>query len=108
MISITYNSICTEKMLKDYGFSKNNNLYKISKPLYENNGIPLIILSLVVDMNNQYVGYDIIDQNTKLLYFAFYDQTQNNQNVVLHKVENKLQEILRDMDQKNILKVNEV
>ena len=95
---------CTPKILQDYGFVKHGLNYKLSIPLYAYKRTPVISVNFLVSGTNDYIGYDVIDNNSDMIYTAYYDTSLCAENKVLEKVKRKLDEIFEEMTEKNILK----
>lgn len=78
--------------------------YKLSVPLYTYKTTPVISVNFLVSCLDNYIGYDVIDNNSDMIYTAYYDTSLCAENKVLEKVKRKLDEILEEMTEKNILK----
>ena len=94
---------CTPKFLQDYGFAKHGLNYKLSIPLYAYKRTPVISVNFLVSGTNDYIGYDVIDNNSGIIYSAYYDTRQISENKVLDKIKRKLDEVFEEMVEKNIL-----
>lgn len=66
--------------------------------------IPVISVNFLVSCLDNYIGYDVIDNNSDMIYTAYYDTSLCAENKVLEKVKRKLDEIFEEMTEKNILK----
>lgn len=95
---------CKHEDLVAYGFRKHGLNYKLSVPLYTYKKIPVISINFLVSCLDNYIGYDVIDNNSDMIYTAYYDTSLCAENKVLEKVKRKLDEILEEMTEKNILK----
>ena len=91
------------KILQDYGFVKHGLNYKLSIPLYAYKRTPVISVNFLVTGTNDYIGYDVIDNNSDMIYSAYYDTSQTNENKVLDKIKQKLNKVFEEMVEKNIL-----
>ena len=94
---------CTPKILQDYGFVKHGLNYKLSIPLYAYKRTPVISVNFLVSGTNDYIGYDVIDNNSGIIYSAYYDTSQISENKVLDKIKRKLDEVFEEMVEKNVL-----
>lgn len=94
---------CTPKILQDYGFVKHGLNYKLSIPLYTYKKTPVISVNFLVSGINDYIGYDVIDNNSDMIYSAYYDASQISENKVLDKIKQKLNKVFEEMVEKNIL-----
>lgn len=63
-----------------------------------------ISINFLVSCLDNYIGYDVIDNNSDMIYTAYYDTSLCAENKVLEKVKRKLDEIFEEMTEKNILK----
>ncbi|MBC5688074.1 hypothetical protein H8S37_03880 [Mediterraneibacter sp. NSJ-55] len=99
------NKACTHEKLIDYGFKKYGTSYKLIFPLYKYKDIPTISISFLVSFPDNYIGYDVIDNNSELLYFPYYDSeySNKNKNIVLKKVISGVNKILCDMNRNKII-----
>ena len=94
---------CNHEMLINYGFKKYGINYKMFIPLYQKNSETLIELEMLVSSVDYYIGYDVIDKNTNMIYTPYYDSEYSNvnNNLVLARVKNQIEKIfneLRNMD----------
>ena len=89
--------------MQDYGFVKHGLNYKLSIPLYAYKRTPVISVNFLVSGTNDYIGYDVIDNNSGIIYSAYYDTSQISENKVLDKIKRKLDEVFEEMVEKNIL-----
>lgn len=95
---------CNHENLIAYGFKKHGLNYTLSVPLYTYKKIPVISANFMVSGLDNYIGYDVIDNNSDMIYSAYYDTNLDNENKVLDKVKRKLDEVFEDLKEKNILK----
>jgi len=96
---------CSDMRLLKYGFAKrHSNCYKLNLPLYKYEDAPVIILSVITSLKDNYIGYDVIDCNSDTLYAAFYDQEYHKNNKVLQNVNKKLDSIFNEMKIRKIIK----
>ena len=97
---------CSDVRLLKYGFTKRHgNYYKLNLPLYRYENSPVIILSVITSLKDDYIGYDVIDCNSDTLYAAFYDdQEYHKNNKVLQNVNKKLDSIFNEMKTRKIIK----
>lgn len=94
---------CNHEILINYGFKKYGMNYKMFIPLYQKNGETLIELEILISSIDRYIGYDVIDKNTNMIYTPYYDSEYSNvnNNLVLARVKNQIEKIfneLRNMD----------
>ena len=94
---------CNHEMLINYGFKKYGMNYKMFVPLYQKNGETLIELEMVVSSVDHYIGYDVVDRCNDTLYTAYYDPEYAAKSDVLDYVVEKVNKILADMADKNII-----
>ena len=94
---------CSHDTLINFGFKKYGMNYKMFIPLYQKNGETLIELEILISSIDRYIGYDVIDKNTNMIYTPYYDSEYSNvnNNLVLARVKNQIEKIfneLRNMD----------
>lgn len=94
---------CNHEILINYGFKKYGMNYKMFIPLYQKNNETLIELEILISSIDRYIGYDVIDKNTNMIYTPYYDSEYSNvnNNLVLARVKNQIEKIfneLRNMD----------
>lgn len=94
---------CNHEMLINYGFKKYGMNYKMFIPLYQKNGETLIELEFLISSVDHYIGYDVIDKCNDTLYTAYYDSEYAAKSDVLDSVRVKIDEILSDMADQNII-----
>lgn len=94
---------CNHEMLINYGFKKYGINYKMFVPLYQKNGETLIELEMLVSSVDHYIGYDVVDRCNDTLYTAYYDPEYAAKSDVLDCVVEKVNWILNDMAEKNII-----
>lgn len=97
---------CNHEILINYGFKKYGMNYKMFIPLYQKNGETLIELEILISSTDHYIGYDVIDKNTNMIYTPYYDSEYSNvnNNLVLAQVKDKIEEILIDLRNMGIIK----
>ena len=94
---------CNHDALINFGFKKYGMNYKMFIPLYQKNGETLIEIEILISSIDRYIGYDVIDKNTNMIYTPYYDSEYSdaNNNLVLARVKNQIEKIfneLRNMD----------
>ena len=94
---------CNHEMLINYGFKKYGMNYKMFVPLYQKNNETLIELEMLVSSVDHYIGYDVVDRCNDTLYTAYYDPEYVAKSDVLDCVVEKINWILNDMAEKNII-----
>lgn len=94
---------CNHEMLINYGFKKYGMNYKMFVPLYQKNNETLIELEMLVSSVDHYIGYDVVDRCNDTLYTAYYDPEYAAKSDVLDCVVEKVNWILNDMAEKNII-----
>lgn len=94
---------CNHEMLINYGFKKYGMNYKMFVPLYQKNSETLIELEMLVSSVDHYIGYDVVDRCNDTLYTAYYDPEYVAKSDVLDCVVEKMNWILNDMTEKNII-----
>lgn len=97
---------CNHDALINFGFKKYGMNYKMFIPLYQKNGETLIELEILISSIDHYIGYDVIDKNTNMIYTPYYDSEYSNvnNNLVLAQVKDKIEEILIDLRNMGIIK----
>ena len=97
---------CSHDTLINFGFKKYGMNYKMFIPLYQKNNETLIELEMLVSSVDHYIGYDVIDKNTNMIYTPYYDSEYSNvnNNLVLAQVKDKIEEILIDLRNMSIIK----
>ena len=97
---------CNHDALINFGFKKYGMNYKMFVPLYQNNNETLIELEILISSIDHYIGYDVIDKNTNMIYTPYYDSEYSNvnNNLVLAQVKDKIEEILIDLRNMGIIK----
>lgn len=97
---------CSHDTLINFGFKKYGMNYKMFIPLYHKNNETLIELEMLVSSVDYYIGYDVIDKNTNMIYTPYYDSEYSNvnNNLVLAQVKDKIEEILIDLRNMGIIK----
>ena len=95
---------CSHDKLIEYGFKKHGLNYKLSSPLYTYKDIPVISVTFLVSGLDHYIGYDIIDNNSDMLYSPYYDPEYAGNNKVLKTISKKMTKMINDMVDKNIIK----
>ena len=94
---------CSHDALIDFGFKKYGMNYKMFVPLYQKNNETLIELEMLVSSVDHYIGYDVVDRCNDTLYTAYYDPEYAAKSDVLDCVVEKMNWILNDMAEKNII-----
>lgn len=96
---------CSHDTLINFGFKKYGMNYKMFIPLYQKNNETLIELEMLVSSLDHYIGYDVIDKNIGMIYSPYYDTEYSNvkNNLVLARVNNKIEEVLSDLRDANII-----
>lgn len=99
---------CSAEELLKYGFKKcgvNNEMYKISIPLYRYKKIPVISVIFFVFVSEKYISYDVIDNNSGSIYIHLYNRNHSNpkRNKVLKSVINELNKCFENMKKANII-----
>lgn len=94
---------CNHEMLINYGFKKYGMNYKMFVPLYQKNSETLIELEMLVSSVDHYIGYDVVDRCNDTLYTAYYDPEYAAKSDVLDCVVEKVNWILNDIAEKNII-----
>ena len=103
MKQLKLNNKCNHDTLINFGFKKYGMNYKMFIPLYQKNGETLIEIEILISSIDHYIGYDVIDKNTNMIYTPYYDSEYSdaNNNLVLARVKNQIEKIfneLRNMD----------
>jgi len=106
MKQLKLNNKCNHDTLINFGFKKYGMNYKVFIPLYQKNGETLIELEILISSIDHYIGYDVIDKNTNMIYTPYYDSEYSNvnNNLVLAQVKDKIEEILIDLRNMGIIK----
>lgn len=106
MKQLKLNNQCNHDTLINFGFKKYGMNYKMFIPLYQKNGETLIELEILISSIDHYIGYDVIDKNTNMIYTPYYDSEYSNvnNNLVLAQVKDKIEEILIDLRNMGIIK----
>lgn len=103
MKQLKLNNQCNHDTLINFGFKKYGMNYKMFIPLYQKNDETLIEIEILISSIDRYIGYDVIDKNTNMIYTPYYDSEYSdaNNNLVLARVKNQIEKIfneLRNMD----------
>ena len=106
MKQLKLNNQCNHDTLINFGFKKYGMNYKMFIPLYQKNGETLIEIEILISSIDHYIGYDVIDKNTNMIYTPYYDSEYSNvnNNLVLAQVKDKIEEILIDLRNMGIIK----
>ena len=88
-----------------YGFRKCGTNYRLNLPLYKYKNIPVIIVNFIISTSDNYIGYDVIDNNSGGVYTHFYNRSYSNpkHNKVLKKVILEINKCLESMKNANII-----
>lgn len=94
----------TDDLIK-YGFKKYGTNYRLNIPLYRYKDIPVVSASFIISVSDNYIGYDVIDNNSGEIYTHFYNRTYTNpkHNKVLKVVIKELNLNLEKMKRLNII-----
>lgn len=105
MSNVYLNKHCKIKNLLEYGFRKNKKYYELIKPIYINNNCPVISVKFIISLDDSFIDYDVINNNSGELYTHFYNREYGNQkqNKVLKIIINELNKILKEMKSRNII-----
>lgn len=88
-------------MLTSMGFvTYNGNLFRFRKNLYKD----LIYISIVIDLKEKDISYEVIDNNTNGLYIYFYNNTNKENNLVARQVTDKFNKIIDELSSNKIIK----
>lgn len=106
MKQLKLNNQCNHDTLINFGFKKYGMNYKMFVPLYQSNNETLIEIEILISSIDHYIGYDVIDKNTNMIYTPYYDSEYSNvnNNLVLAQVKDKIEEILIDLRNMGIIK----
>ena len=106
MKQLKLNNLCNHDTLINFGFKKYGMNYKMFVPLYQKNGEALIELEILISFIDHYIGYDVIDKNSNMIYTPYYDSEYSdaNRNLVLTQVKEKIEKILIDLRNMDIIK----
>ena len=94
---------CSHDDLINFGFKKYGMNYKMFIPLYQKNNETLIELEILISCADNYIGCDVIDKCNDTLYTAYYDPEYAAKSDVLDCVTKKVNEILSNMAEINII-----
>lgn len=94
---------CNQKNLSKFGFKQYGSNFKNIFPLFIHNGETLIQAEFLVSLQDNYIGYDIIDVCNDTLYLPYYDTSFSNNNIVLEKVKKNFNELITGFAKKNII-----
>lgn len=99
MKQLKLNNKCNHDTLINFGFKKYGINYKVFIPLYQKNGETLIELEILISSIDYYIGYDVIDKNTNMIYTPYYDSeySDTNNNLVLAQVKNQIEKIFNEL-----------
>lgn len=105
MKQLKLNNKCNHDTLINFGFKKYGMNYKMFIPIYQKNGETLIELEILISSIDHYIGYDVIDKNTNMIYTPYYDSeySDTNNNLVLAQVKNQIEKILNELRNMNII-----
>ena len=106
MKQLKLNNQCNHDTLINFGFKKYGMNYKMFVPRYQSNNETLIEIEILISSIDHYIGYDVIDKNTNMIYTPYYDSEYSNvnNNLVLAQVKDKIEEILIDLRNMGIIK----
>ena len=96
---------CTHDKLVKFGFRKYGLSYKLFLPLYKYKTYDVIIVEFLVSTIDHYIGYDVIDNNTGKLYFPYYSNNNNLNNLVLQQITEKIIRIFDELNNQNIITI---
>ena len=96
---------CTHDKLVKFGFRKYGLSYKLFLPLYKYKTHDVIIVEFLVSTIDHYIGYDMIDNNTGTLYFPYYSNDNNLNNLVLQQITEKIIRIFDELSNQNIIAI---
>lgn len=65
----------------------------------------VIIVEFLVSTIDHYIGYDVIDNNTGTLYFPYYSNDNNLNNLVLQQITEKIIRIFDELNNQNIITI---
>ena len=91
-----------EKILKENGFINLTSCYYMKRKLYENK----ITLTITIEKESKNVTVEVYDEMLKHIYTPFYNIDYNQNNKVLDEVIKKYDSIIKDLVEKDILKLN--
>lgn len=94
---------CNHDTLIKFGFKKYGMNYRMFVPLYQKNGETLIELEIQISCVDHYIGYDVVDRCNNTLYMSYYDQDLYGTNLVLLKVQEKVNEVFEELLNENII-----
>lgn len=99
MKQLKLNNKCNHDTLIYFGFKKYGMNYKMFIPIYQKNGETLIELEILISSIDHYIGYDVIDKNTNMIYTPYYDSeySDTNNNLVLAQVKNQIEKIFNEL-----------
>ena len=105
MKQLKLNNKCNHDTLINFGFKKYGMNYKMFIPLYQKNGETLIELEFLISSIDHYIGYDVIDKNTNMIYTPYYDSEYSdaNNNLVLARVKNQIEKIFNELHNMDII-----
>lgn len=105
MWEINLHKECKKDDLTKYGFRKCGVAYRLNIPLYKYKNTPVISANFVVLLSDNYIGYDVIDNNSGELYTHLYNRLYSNPkcNKVLKKIIKELNIILEKMKNSELI-----
>lgn len=105
MKQLKLNHKCNHDTLINFGFKKYGMNYKMFIPLYQKNGETLIEIEFLISSIDHYIGYDVIDKNTNMIYTPYYDSEYSdaNNNLVLAWVKNQIEKIFNELCNMDII-----
>lgn len=101
MKQLKLNNKCNHDTLINFGFKKYGMNYKMFIPLYQKNDETLIEAEILISLDDNYIGYDVLDVCHKTIYTAFYDKDNSN-NIVCDEVMKKLDDLFDSMKESYI------
>ncbi len=95
---------CNHDKLVNFGFKKYGTTYRMTIPIYSyHDDVAVISVSFYISTLDNYIGYDVIDNNTGMIYSPYYNNTySSSNNFVLRKINRKINKIINDLEKNKI------
>lgn len=97
---------CNHEKLIDFGFRKYGTMYRLTVPIYSYHDMAVISVSFGVSALDNHIGYDVIDNNTGMIYSPYYNNSYSSSgNLVLKKVNRNVNKVIRALEENQICTV---
>ena len=94
---------CNHHKLIEHGFKQSGNNYRYTLPVYTKDNECFVEAEFLVSLQENYIGYDIVDTCNNTLYHPFYDDSYSQNNLVVEMIEKNLSHELQRMYENHII-----